>query len=1097
MKKVVVIGLFVVLLFSVLGSAMYDWRIFVSDIEFDGKLTAANRICQEEATSAGIDSDDTEFVALISTSNKDAIDIIWEYGKITDITGRTVADSRDDLFSGKIKFTPFEKADGSEYSGYVWTGSESDGRIYSGLLNEKNCIDWTSNRKYEFVKGVQYGAKGDVGRSQKNADYDKWFEHDNPISCDNIYSVYCIEVPKYCVDNDGDGYYNSSVYNDVVLKWMCGTEKDCDDTNPDVNPGYYELCGDGIDNDCKNGIDSEFKYYHDYDGDGWGVGELVIYCSRDLLFYSKQHGDCNESNPKINPSMPEICNGIDDNCKDGKDEGGVCDCGDCGLGKRCSYGQCISCTDSDGDGYYVNYGCGKNVDCDDTDFSLNWNDNDGDGLSPCSFYKDCDDTNPDVNSYISIDLCDGMDNDCDGEVDENPDIVWYKDTDNDGYPYSIKDSDNNFVPYHTLSCKKPSYFSKLEKDLESLVGDYDDKDGDTYPGAPEKCDMVDNDDDGEIDEGLGGYYYPDMDGDGFGDQDGVFSCGAKSGYVDNNFDCDDFASWINPTWDEKCDGIDNNCNGEIDEGLDSRILYQDIDGDGVGNKNILIESCKDVHNGIKYVEDFGDCNDGSSLMSPNLDENCSDPYDNDCSGNATKGCPELCDDKIDNDGDGKVNEDCCGNGALDWGEVCDGDEKKTLIDIFDCTNGNCYSIYESEGLGQWNNIENVNACYVYSDKIMTDGLDYIEGYGELQCGTNCGYITAAKCEVSYCGNGEIEGDEECDTKGFGSISCSSLNSDYVSGLLKCDSECKYDISSCKLITCGNGKLDKGEDCDAGDLNSESCGTQGYTKGSLSCNSNTCKFDYSSCESVCGNDVKEIGEVCDGSDIVGKTCAASNYAKGTVECSVGCDKFEYSKCDKIFCGDGICSRGESKYCDADCAVNKPTGTFKRSSVNVCGDGKLGIYEQCDEELLGEMDCVDFDFTSGVLSCNDECIFDVSGCSYEGKADSENKQEISEIIKKLNTAILTAKSQNMDTTRAEALLLEAIKDYASGEDHTVVSAKLSDVETLLAGGEIQEKSDLPFEYIFGVIILGLVLMLVFVLRGLGGREDEVPKEEPKAQ
>jgi hypothetical protein len=1099
MKKAVVIGLVVILLFSVLGSAMYDWRIFVSDAKTDGYFRpygvgSADIICQQEAEDAGITDEYTKFVALISTSKKDAIEIAG-YGGFENKNGDVIAESRNILFSKNVKAVPNYRADNTKFSGYVWTGSTYDGKIIDNFGRFSNCNDWTSNIGYRYGP-PSYGYKGSIGYIHDVIDEDQWLENtDGRITCDQRLSFYCIEVPVGCVDSDNDGYYTNteSDFSWVTRKY-CGTEEDCNDYNDKIYPFALETC-DGIDNNCDGDIDDGLLSvkYQDFDNDGYGNENIFItscFNEKDGIPYTSNDGafDCDELNVFINPGQEEICNnGIDDNCNGLEDEGGICDCGYCGLGKRCFNGQCVSCTDSDRDGYYSKTGCGTLMDCDDSDSSSNWDDADGDNFNTCNYNKDCDDNNPEINPSVSIDLCDGLDNDCDGQIDEDVKIKWYADGDTDGFYTKIK-----------YSCTKPGLIYRSE----GMPGDCDDDDSDTYPDATEICDGIDNDCDGEVDEGLGGYYYPDMDGDGFGVQGGMFSCGAKSGYVDNNFDCDDLDPFKNPIITEKCDGIDNDCDGQIDNGLRVMTLYQDFDGDGIGNKNISIRYCNRTKDNIKYEPDWGvwDCNDGNAAVSPNLDEDCRDELDNDCDGYVNNGCTEeLCDDFIDNNPmvDNRTNEGCCGNGELDLGELCDGDIKRSSIDIFDCTNGDCYSIYESEGLGQWSNTENVNACYIYSDKINTDSFNYVKGYGNLHCGNNCGYMTAAKCEVSYCGNGEVEEDEECDTKGFGSISCSSLNGDYVSGLLKCDSDCKYDISSCKLVTCGNGKLDKGEDCDAGDLNSESCGTQGYTEGSLSCNSNNCKFDYSSCKSVCGNGVKEIGEVCDGSDIVGKTCVASNYAKGVVECSVGCDKFEYSKCDKIFCGDGICSRGESTYCDADCAINKPAEMVKRSSVNVCGDGKLGIYEQCDEELLGGMDCVDFEFTSGVLDCNDECGFDISNCDYEGMGESESREEISDVIKKLNTAIIEAKAQSKDTTKAEALLLEAIKDYASGEEHTVVSEKLSNVEILLEGGEIQEESDLPFEYVFGVVILGLVLMLVFVLRGLGGREDEAPKEENQTQ
>ena len=98
-------------------------------------------------------------------------------------------------------------------------------------------------------------------------------------------------------------------------------------------------------------------------------------------------------------------------------------------------------------------------------------------------------------------------------------------------------------------------------------GDCDDNNSEINPDATEICDLIDNNCDGQIDENIETLtYYIDNDSDGFGDiNNSVQSCVEVEGYVINGEDCDDDNAAINPNALEDCDGIDNNCNGSIDE----------------------------------------------------------------------------------------------------------------------------------------------------------------------------------------------------------------------------------------------------------------------------------------------------------------------------------------------------------------------------------------------------------------------------------------------------------------------------------------------------------------------------------------------------
>jgi hypothetical protein len=126
-----------------------------------------------------------------------------------------------------------------------------------------------------------------------------------------------------------------------------------------------------------------------------------------------------------------------------------------------------------------------------------------------------------------------------------------------------------------------------------------------YPSLPDVPDGVDNDCDGTIDEDAPPSACPDADGDGFTDR----ACGG--------LDCNDWVPLMNPDAAEICDDqLDNNCNGEVNEGVGTCPDCTDGDGDGFGT---------DCASGE-------DCDDSSPLVSPAATEVCGNGIDEDCSG---------------------------------------------------------------------------------------------------------------------------------------------------------------------------------------------------------------------------------------------------------------------------------------------------------------------------------------------------------------------------------------------------------------------------------------------------------------------------------
>ena len=167
-------------------------------------------------------------------------------------------------------------------------------------------------------------------------------------------------------------------------------------------------------------------------------------------------------------------------------------------------------------------------------------DADADGYSA---EEDCDDNSSSINPGAA-EVCDGIDNNCDGSIDEGVTTTFYADGDADGYG-----SEDDTVD----ACEQPSEYI-------TDGGDCNDSDAAINPDSKEVCDGADNNCDEVIDEGVTSSFYVDGDGDGYGSGDKtVEACEAAEGYAVTNDDCDDANDAISPGAGEACDGIDNDC----------------------------------------------------------------------------------------------------------------------------------------------------------------------------------------------------------------------------------------------------------------------------------------------------------------------------------------------------------------------------------------------------------------------------------------------------------------------------------------------------------------------------------------------------------
>ena len=247
-------------------------------------------------------------------------------------------------------------------------------------------------------------------------------------------------------------------------------------------------------------------------------------------------------------------------------------------------------------------------------------DADADGVRAAD---DCDDQRAGVHPGAP-ERCNGVDDDCDGEVDEQAEDAptWYADGDGDGYG----DGDTPVT-----ACERPHGFADRAEDC-------DDADPHASPAGVEVCNGRDDDCDGGIDEEAIDpvTWYADADGDGFGDATTwVRACEAPSGHTDTAGDCADDDPDISPGAAEVCNGRDDDCDGRVDDAdpdVDTRAggtWYADTDGDGFGDAAAAVTACTQP---AGAVGDATDCDDTDAGIHPAADEVCDGAVDEDCDG---------------------------------------------------------------------------------------------------------------------------------------------------------------------------------------------------------------------------------------------------------------------------------------------------------------------------------------------------------------------------------------------------------------------------------------------------------------------------------
>jgi len=486
-----------------------------------------------------------------------------------------------------------------------------------------------------------------------------------------------LEQPGDCGDMNGDSWLSpvdvSALVSDLLphassYYWVRCEFLDSDDDNilddedncPHTpNPDQADNDADSIGDACDNCPDVPNPDQVDSDNDDYGVA-----C------------DCNDGNSSVYPTAPEICDGLDNDCDEATDE----ELGQttCGLGvcehtvDNCLDGQPQGCDPFGGASTEV---CdGLDNDCDGV-IPVDERDVDVDSWRGCE--GDCDDNNPNVYPGAA-ETCDGLDNDCDAGTADGSAETWFGAT--------CDGPDSDLCEEGISACISGSQICT-------------DATGDNV----EVCDGVDNDCNPETPDGSDESWFgnpcdgPDSDYC----EEGIYVCssGAQTctDNTDNNL--------------ELCDSLDNDCNASTVDGSDESWLGDSCDGpdaglceEGIYECSSGIQTCTDnTSDDIEVCDGFdNDCDgevppdethsDGDSLMDcsdncPNTDNEDQADGDADGVGDVCDNCPDVANpDQVDSDGNG-IGDACDGAMEIEaWGrddraQVSDKPSGNDFIDI--------------------------------------------------------------------------------------------------------------------------------------------------------------------------------------------------------------------------------------------------------------------------------------------------------------------------------------------------------------------------------------------------------------------------------